>query len=154
MSRLAKYNFNSMTMKKLIVILAAMIMSAAALSAQNADSILGTYLSEEGTGKIKITKADGKYIGTLIWTVVEGALDIKNPDKSLRSKALAGKVILKDMTFDAGKNEWRGGTIYDPESGNTYKATVKRKENGDLTLRGYVGVQTFGRNSFWTKLSE
>ena len=55
-----------MTMKKLIVILAAMIMSAAALSAQNADSILGTYLSEEGTGKIKITKADGKYIGTLI----------------------------------------------------------------------------------------
>ena len=60
MSHFAKYYYNSMTMKKIIVIIAAMIMSAAALSAQNADSILGTYLSEEGTGKIKITKADGK----------------------------------------------------------------------------------------------
>ncbi|MGN1232800.1 MAG: DUF2147 domain-containing protein [Candidatus Cryptobacteroides sp.] len=141
-------------MKKLIVIIAAMIMSAAAMSAQNADAILGTFLSETGTGKIKVTKSEGKYIGTLIWTKDEGALDVKNPDKSLRAKVLVGKVILKDMTWDANKGEWRGGTIYDPESGNTYKATVKLKENGDLTLRGYVGVPTFGRNSFWTRIKE
>lgn len=141
-------------MKKLIMLLAAMLMSAAAMSAQNADAILGTFLSENGTGKIKVTKAEGKYIGTLIWTKDEGALDVKNPDKSLRNKVLAGKVILKDMTWDASKCEWRGGTIYDPESGNTYKATVKLKENGDLTLRGYVGVPAFGRNSFWTRIKE
>lgn len=143
-----------MKMKKLIMLLAAMLMSAAAMSAQNADAILGTFLSENGTGKIKVTKAEGKYIGTLIWTKDEGALDVKNPDKSLRNKVLAGKVILKDMTWDASKCEWRGGTIYDPESGNTYKATVKLKENGDLTLRGYVGVPAFGRNSFWTRIKE
>lgn len=136
------------------MLLAAMLMSAAAMSAQNADAILGTFLSENGTGKIKVTKAEGKYIGTLIWTKDEGALDVKNPDKSLRNKVLAGKVILKDMTWDASKCEWRGGTIYDPESGNTYKATVKLKENGDLTLRGYVGVPAFGRNSFWTRIKE
>ena len=141
-------------MKKLIMLLAAMLMSAAAMSAQNADAILGTFLSENGTGKIKVTKAEGKYIGTLIWTKDEGALDVKNPDKSLRNKVLAGKVILKDMTWDASKCEWRGGTIYDPESGNTYKATVKLKENEDLTLRGYVGVPAFGRNSFWTRIKE
>lgn len=134
------------------MLLAAVLMSAAAMSAQNADAILGTFLSENGTGKIKVTKAEGKYIGTLIWTKDEGALDVKNPDKSLRNKVLAGKVILKDMTWDASKCEWRGGTIYDPESGNTYKATVKLKENGDLTLRGYVGVPAFGRNSFWTRV--
>ncbi|MGM9740352.1 MAG: DUF2147 domain-containing protein [Candidatus Cryptobacteroides sp.] len=141
-------------MRKLIVLLAAMIMSAAAMSAQNADAILGTFLSENGTGKIKVTKAEGKYTGTLIWTKDEGALDVKNPDKSLRNKVLAGKVILKDMCWDADKREWRGGTIYDPESGNTYKATVKLKENGDLTLRGYVGAPAFGRNSFWTRIKE
>ena len=143
-----------MTMKKLFVIIAAMIMSAASMSAQDAYAILGTFLSETGTGKIQVTKAEGKYIGTLIWTKDDGALDVKNPDKSLRNKALAGKVILKDMSWDADKREWRGGTIYDPESGNTYKATVKLKENGDLTLRGYVGAPAFGRNSFWTRIKE
>ena len=25
-------------------------------------------------------------------------------------------------------------------------------ENGDLTLRGYVGAPAFGRNSFWTRV--
>lgn len=143
-----------MTMKKLFVIIAAMIMSAASMSAQDADAILGTFLSETGTGKIQLTKAEGKYIGTLIWTKEDGALDVKNPDKSLRNKVLVGKVILKDMSWDADKREWRGGTIYDPESGNTYKATVKLKENGDLTLRGYVGAPAFGRNSFWTRIKE
>ena len=59
-----------MKMKKLLLIIAAMIMSAAAMSAQNADAILGIFLSE----------------------------------------------------------------------------------NGDLTLRGYVGAPAFGRNSFWTRV--
>ena len=122
MSHLAKYHFNSMTMKKLIVILAAMIMSAAALSAQNADSILGTYLSEEGTGKIKITKADGKYIGTLIWTVVEGALDVKNPDKSLRSKAFRYEKNLgpsSRSTLRAGRpvSQYRLQTVWPLQTG-------------------------------------
>ncbi|MGM9741617.1 MAG: DUF2147 domain-containing protein [Candidatus Cryptobacteroides sp.] len=140
-------------MKRAITILAAMIISAVAMNAQTTgDDILGTYLSENGTGKVEVTKADGKYIGTLIWTKDEGALDVKNPDKSLRSRVLAGTVILKNMAFDESKGEWKGGTIYDPESGNTYKATIKRKPNGDLTLRGYVGVPALGRNSAWTKV--
>lgn len=140
-------------MKKVITILAAMIISAVALNAQTkADDIIGTYLSENGTGKVDVTKAKGKYIGTLIWTKDEGALDVKNPDKSKRNEVLVGTVILKNMTFDEAKGEWKGGTIYDPESGNTYKATIKRKPNGDLTLRGYVGVPALGRNSAWTKV--
>ena len=141
-------------MKKTILMLAAMIISAASLSAQTqADDIIGTYLSENGTGKVQVSKEDGKYTGTLIWTKDEGALDVKNPDKSLRSRVLAGTVILKNMTFDQTKGEWKGGTIYDPESGNTYKATIKRKANGDLTLRGYIGVPALGRNSAWTKVN-
>ena len=130
-----------------------MIISAVALNAQTkADDIIGTYHSENGTGKVDVTKAEGKYIGTLIWTKDEGALDVKNPDKSKRNDVLVGTVILKNMTFDEAKGEWKGGTIYDPESGNTYKATIKRKPNGDLTLRGYVGVPALGRNSAWTKV--
>lgn len=124
---------------------------AALAFAQNgaADKILGTYMSENKTGKVQITKQNGKYIGTLVWTSIENAKDEKNPDASLRTRTLKGVVILKDMTYVDGV--WKNGTIYDPESGNTYKATIKIKPDGSLTLRGYIGVPALGRNSSWAR---
>lgn len=137
-------------MKKLIISAILVLCTVMAFAQTNdADRILGTYLSENKTGKVEVTKQNGKYIGTLVWTVVEGAKDEKNPDASLRKRTLKGVVILKDMTFDNGI--WKNGTIYDPESGNTYKATIKLKSDGNLTLRGYIGVPALGRNSVWTR---
>lgn len=137
-------------MKKLIISAILVLCTVMAFAQTNdADRILGTYLTENKTGKVEVTKQNGKYIGTLVWTVVEGAKDEKNPDASLRKRTLKGVVILKDMTYDNGI--WKNGTIYDPESGNTYKATIKLKSDGNLTLRGYIGVPALGRNSVWTR---
>lgn len=138
-------------MKKLIIIAVMALLSTLAFAQDNGgDKILGTYLSEKGTGKVQVTKQNGKYIGTLVWTDIEGAKDVKNPDKSLQSRPLAGTVILKDMVYVDGV--WKNGTIYDPESGNTYKSTIKMKSDGNLTLRGYIGVPALGRNSTWTRV--
>ncbi len=140
-----------MKMKKLIISAILVLCTVMAFAQTNdADRILGTYLSENKTGKVEVTKQNGKYIGTLVWTVVEGAKDEKNPDASLKKRTLKGVVILKDMTYDNGI--WKNGTIYDPESGNTYKATIKLKSDGNLTLRGYIGVPALGRNSVWTRI--
>ena len=137
-------------MKTLIISAILVLCTVMAFAQTNyADRILGTYLSENKTGKVEVTKQNGKYIGTLVWTVVEGAKDEKNPDASLKKRTLKGVVILKDMTYDNGI--WKNGTIYDPESGNTYKATIKLKSDGNLTLRGYIGVPALGRNSVWTR---
>ena len=137
-------------MKKLIISAILVLCTVMAFAQTNdADRILGTYLSENKTGKVEVTKQNGKYIGTLVWTSIAGAKDEKNPDASLRKRTLKGVVILKDMTYDNGI--WKNGTIYDPESGNTYKATIKLKSDGNLTLRGYIGVPALGRNSIWTR---
>lgn len=137
-------------MKKLIISAILVLCTVMAFAQTNdADRILGTYLSENKTGKVEVTKQNGKYIGTLVWTSIAGAKDEKNPDASLRKRTLKGVVILKDMTYDNGI--WKNGTIYDPESGNTYKATIKLKSDGNLTLRGYIGVPALGRNSVWTR---
>ena len=137
-------------MKKLIISAILVLCTVIAFAQTNdADRILGTYLSENKTGKVEVTKQNGKYIGTLVWTSIAGAKDEKNPDASLRKRTLKGVVILKDMTYDNGI--WKNGTIYDPESGNTYKATIKLKSDGNLTLRGYIGVPALGRNSVWTR---
>ena len=139
-----------MKMKKLIISAILVLCTVMAFAQTNdADRILGTYLSENKTGKVEVTKQNGKYIGTLVWTSVAGAKDEKNPDASLKKRTLKGVVILKDMTYDNGI--WKNGTIYDPESGNTYKATIKLKSDGNLTLRGYIGVPALGRNSVWTR---
>lgn len=137
-------------MKKLIISAILVLCTVMAFAQTNdADRILGTYLSENKTGKVEVTKQNGKYIGTLVWTSIAGAKDEKNPDDSLKKRTLKGVVILKDMTYDNGI--WKNGTIYDPESGNTYKATIKLKSDGNLTLRGYIGVPALGRNSVWTR---
>ena len=122
-------------MKRIFITAILLVVTALAFARNNgADKILGVYLSENKTGKVQITQKDGKYIGTLVWTSIENAKDEKNPDAALRSRTLKGTIILKDMVFVDGI--WKNGTIYDPESGNTYKATIKLKPNGDLTLRG------------------
>ena len=137
-------------MKKLIISAILVLCTVMAFAQTNdADRILGTYLSENKTGKVEVTKQNGKYIGTLVWTSIAGAKDEKNPDASLKKRTLKGVVILKDMTYDNGI--WKNGTIYDPESGNTYKATIKLKSDGNLTLRGDIGVPALGRNSVWTR---
>ena len=139
-----------MKMKKLIISAILVLCTVMAFAQTNdADKILGTYLSENKTGKVEVTKQNGKYIGTLVWTSIAGAKDEKNPDTALKTRTLKGTVILKDMTYDNGI--WKNGTIYDPESGNTYKATIKLKSDGNLTLRGYIGVPALGRNSIWTR---
>ena len=48
--------------------------------------------------------------------------DINNKDAAKRSRAIKGLQILGGFTRDDGK--WSGGTIYNPDDGGTYKATI------------------------------
>lgn len=151
-SRDFRNKFKHILIMKRFFITAILLMTAALAFAQNsgADKITGIYFSENRTGKVQVTEQGGKYIGTLVWTSIEGAKDVKNPDARLRDRTLKGTVILKDMVYVDGV--WKNGTVYDPESGNTYKATIKLKSDGNLTLRGYIGVPALGRNSTWTRV--
>ena len=119
-------------MKRIFITAILLVVTALAFAQNNgADKILGVYLSENKTGKVQITQKDGKYIGTLVWTSIENAKDEKNPDAALRSRTLKGTIILKDMVFVDGI--WKNGTIYDPESGNTYKATSVCRPSEETT---------------------
>ncbi len=140
-------------MKKLLFTLFASSFVALTSMAQEANRIIGTYATEGERAKVAISKQGDKFIGTLIWTMTEGKKDSKNPDASLRNKPLVGKVILKDFVY-SGKDVWEKGTIYDPESGKTYSCKITRQANGDLKVRGFIGVSLLGRNSMWTRLKE
>lgn len=119
--------------------------------AQDADKIIGTYLTEENKGKVVITKKDNKYYGTLVWTNAPDALDEKNPDKNKRKNKIAGTIILKDLVY-TGNGTWENGTVYDPESGKIYSGKITLNKNGNLNMRGYVGISAFGRTTVWTRV--
>ena len=136
-------------MKK--IILALFLINCTSFFSQNADVIIGTYMTDKNEGMVEITKKDNKYFGKLTWTKTPGKLDVNNPDKKQQSDKLAGKEILKNFDFD-GKELWHNGTIYDPKNGKTYSCKITRDDKGNLNVRGFIGVYLLGRTAFWVKV--
>jgi len=125
-------------------------------SAQNKDAILGKWVNSTGEAHLEITKRSNKYFGKLVWLKdpkdEKGVVktDFKNPNAALRSKPILGLEILKDFVYDDGK--WTDGNIYDPKSGKLYSCNMTLKSNGDLNMRGYIGVSLLGRTEVWKRV--
>lgn len=68
-------------------------------------------------------------------------VDASNPDPALRQRPILGLELLSEYEF--ARKRWRG-RIYDPQSGNVYSSTMW-VEDGELHMRGYIGVALFGR---------
>lgn len=126
-----------------------------------ADDILGHWLTDGGGSKIEVKKEGEKYNGKIVWLKDpnqetgdpepgQPKRDAKNPDAAKQKDPIVGLALLKDFTWD-GAGNWSGGTIYDPESGKTYKCTMKLKDEKTLDVRGYIGVPAFGRSTVWTR---
>lgn len=139
------------SLRRLFLSLGFVLLSALGLAAQQpADAILGTYMTEGGKAKIVVSKQGTRYIGTLVWTRRGDVLDSKNPDKTEAEKKLVGKVILRDLKHDEDA-DYKGGKIYDPESGKTYSCKATRQADGNLKVRGFIGASLFGRTTLWTR---
>lgn len=124
------------------------------------DELLGEWTTEDRQATVEIFKKGDRIFGKIVALTnphcisdeaqgMDGnpRLDLENPDKSLRRRPLIGLEIIRDFSFDNGS--WRGGTVYDPESGNTYRGRIRLDDDGALILRGFVGLPMFGRTSYW-----
>lgn len=128
----------------------------------NADDIVGTWLNEEGTGKVQIFKVGSAYYGKIVWlkepidtNTGKPRTDVENPDPAQQNKPLIGLVNLTGFVFD-GDDEWKEGKIYDPKNGKTYSCFMKFEDPSKkkLKIRGYVGVSMLGRTTLWTPVKE
>lgn len=125
--------------------------------AQNkADDIIGIWLTGgKEPAKIQVYKSGEKFYGKIIWlkNPAENGkqrVDANNPDITKRSNPIIGLLMLTGFKFD-GDDEWKGGDIYDPESGKTYNSYMYLKDKNTLKVRGYVGISLFGRTETWTR---
>lgn len=121
------------------------------LHAQQA--IVGTWLIEDGMGKVQIFEQQGKFYGKIVWLKKatdeygKPLLDKENPNPSLRSRTVQGLSMLSNFTYN-GKGMWENGYIYDPKTGKTYNCTLWMEGN-TLKVRGSVGM--LYDTQTWTK---
>jgi uncharacterized protein (DUF2147 family) len=118
-----------------------------------ASALLGRWLTEPRDGIIEITRgADGSFEGRIIGGNAPGRVDARNPDAGRRQQLLLGQIILLGMHAD-GADAWSGGTIYEPDSGRTYKCHLQLIDRDHLKVRGFIGVSLLGRSQTWTRYS-
>jgi uncharacterized protein (DUF2147 family) len=144
-------------MKKNILFFAAFLFLAFQSAAQ-ADRIIGYWLTEEKDAQVQIVKsANGKYNGTIVWLDEpfedDGSVkvDDENSDPKLQKRTIMGLPLLNNFVYDSKDKEWQDGTIYDPDSGNTYDCYIWFEEDQNvLKIKGYIlGMRFIGRKSEW-----
>ena len=134
-----------------------LLLSCFAVGANAAEQIIeGTCLSADGDGLIEIRIMDASPIGSIAGSALDPEhknpqrSDDLNPDPALRERPLLGLTIMTGFTTD-GDSRWKGGSVYDPNSGKTYKCKLKLIDANTLEVRGYIGVSWLGRTETWTR---
>ena len=124
--------------------------------AQEAQTVLGEWYTEEKKAKVEIYECETGYCGKIVWLKEPNnpdgtqKLDDENPDTSLRSRTIIGSNILTGLEYE-GDGEWEDGEIYDPESGKTYSCLMELEDDDTLEVRGFIGLSLIGRSQTWTR---
>lgn len=112
------------------------------------------WLTEERDAVVALTVGeDGVLAGRIVWLEQdedEPDKDINNPDPELRGRDLVGLEIVTGFKRSS-QNKWKGGEVYDPESGKTYYGKLEF-EGDTLKLRGSLDKWgLLGRSATWTR---
>src|SRR5690606_17882865 len=104
-------------------------------------------------GQVRIERCGNALCGTLVTSAAiranPGQLDVKNKDEAQRSRTLRGLRMLSGFT--GGPTEWRGGSVYNPEDGGTYRGTITMTNDNTLRLRGCI-VAPLCKTQTWTRV--
>ncbi|MEO1660856.1 MAG: DUF2147 domain-containing protein [Pseudomonadota bacterium] len=126
---------------RLIALSIGAIALATTAHAQDKHDVFGTYLTEAGTSAVTIEDCgDGSPCGRVSW-IDPNAMEPGMTPETAKTKTgdpVLGLLMLQG--FRKRKNDWRGGTIYDPEGDKTYASRLKRLGDGRLQVKGCVSV--------------
>ena len=105
------------------------------------NNIFGYWLTSGSV--VKIENCNNQVCGKIITIFVddqvdpESILDDNNKNKSLRDRMLIGIDLLSEFEInDEDQKTFKGGKIYDPRSGNTYKSNLYLDQSGILKVEG------------------
>jgi uncharacterized protein (DUF2147 family) len=104
------------------------------------EDALGNWSAPSKHGVVEITACGPGICGRLLQSDAinanADARDTQNSDAALRNRPLKGVKMLAG--FARAQNGWTGGTIYNPEDGHTYHATITVSGPTTLIVKGCV----------------
>lgn len=122
-------------------------------------SITGLWqtIDEDGTAKseVRIWKSGDKYKGKVVEIYREDKRDGRctecDEDDPRYNQKVLGMTIITGME-KTGDNMWENGEILDPQNGNVYKCKMWINDNGNLLVRGFIGISLVGRSQTWKRM--
>jgi uncharacterized protein (DUF2147 family) len=134
------------------VVLAALL-GATVAHAESADAS-GTWLTQAGDARVKISKCGGGICGVVVWlkepydtATGQPATDSKNPNPSLARRPIIGLPLFSGMQ-SSGPNKW-SGQIYNADDGNSYASSISVSGADTLRVEGCIGALCGGEA--WTR---
>lgn len=126
--------------------------TAAPAVAQEA-SILGRWRTPSEGGVVEIQRCGQALCGRLVDAAPlrrnPDQRDVRNRDETQRDRPLRGLLVLRNFT--GGPSEWRGGPLYDPNSGQTADRGTLTLVDGDrLAVRGCI-ARVLCRTQTWRR---
>jgi len=113
------------------------------------DNIFGYWLTSGSI--VKIENCNNQVCGKIVTVFVEegvdpeSILDENNKDKSLRKRTIIGIDLLSEFEIkNKDQKTFKGGRIYDPRSGNSYKSNLYLNDNGILKVEGCLAFMCDG----------
>jgi len=146
----------TLTPGRLLGALALLLFTLPAMAQSTPIGVWRTIDDETGEPKshVRIYERGGKLFGDVVQLLPTAS----NPEAVCSPCAdefeggnLQGVVILRDMAWDAGDQEFSGGRITDPKNGRTYRAYMKLEGPDRLRVRGFLGVRALGRTQVWRR---
>jgi uncharacterized protein (DUF2147 family) len=136
-----------------LTVLLAALLGATCARAQSTDAS-GTWLTQAGDARVKISKCGGGICGVIVWlkepydtATGKPATDSKNPNPALAKRSMIGLPLFSGMQ-PAGPNKW-SGQIYNADDGSTYASSITVKGADALRVEGCVGTLCGGET--WTR---
>jgi uncharacterized protein (DUF2147 family) len=146
----------------LMMIGAVISTGASVISVRAEPSAVGLWEQvDEKSGKpeswFKITERNGVYVGNIVKIFFKPGEDenwvCDKCEGDERGKPVLGLALIKGMQRKG--LEYENGTIMDPRDGSVYHAVMKLSPDGQtLDVRGYLGIQLFGRTQTWNRLPD
>lgn len=116
--------------------------------AAQAQELAGTYLSQSGATKVRLSPCGAAFCGTIVWVSKPGN-DVNNPDPARRDRPLVGIPMIYGMTA-TGPGTY-SGKLYDYQNGKTYTGKLK-VAGSDLELSGCVLGGLLCQSQTWKRV--
>ena len=138
-----------------VIAISAVLLAAPSALAQGAAEPTGTWMTQAGDARVKVSKCGGGICGVIVSlrapidpSTGRPAVDSKNPNPSLATRPMIGLPLFYGMQ-PSGPNKW-SGQIYNADDGNSYASSVSLSGSDTLRVEGCVGALCGGEN--WSRV--